>query len=329
MVAIVALIVCFIGWWPDLWRREIMSEALKLWEYPAARESYLIAGWRQWADAGSISSGLPEYLVERTKARLIGEIAADGFYLFQIPGAHHFLRPEIKLEDGYRKEIRPRRNEFFYTELNEKGVVIFLGEEPHLNIDGYAEAFFAAAKMLGVRRVGVLGGVYGSVPYDKDRTISCVYSMPHMKSEMEKYAVRFSNYEGGVSIGSYLADRAEHEGVEYFTFYGFVPAYDFSQSNAPVQGLRVEHDYRAWYEIMRRFNFMFELGIDLSELARQSDELVTSLEAKFDELKRKAPQLRLDDYLERLGEEYEELSFMPLDDVWARELNDILRDLEE
>ena len=306
-----------------------MSEVLKLWEQPNVSELYVIAGWRQWADAGAISSGLPEYLIGRTGAHKIGEISPDGFYLFQIPGAHHFLRPEIKLEDGYRKEMRPRRNEFFYTNQNGKGLVIFLGEEPHMNVDGYAEAFFAAAKSLGARRVAVLGGVYGSVPYDKDRTVSCVYSLRKMKDELEKYAVRFSNYEGGVSIGSYLADRAEREDVEYLTFYGFVPAYDFSHSGVQVQGLRIEHDYRSWYEIMRRLNFMFELGLDLSDLARQSDELGVSMEAKFDELKHKVPQLRLDDYLQKLNDEFEELSFMPLDDIWARELGDILRDLDE
>jgi hypothetical protein len=32
-----------------------------------------------------------------------------------------------------------------------------------------------------------------------------------------------------VSIGSYLEDRAEQVGQEYFAMYALVPAYDFSQ----------------------------------------------------------------------------------------------------
>ncbi len=306
-----------------------MSDVLKLWEQPVAEEMYLIAGWHQWADAGAISSGLPQYLIQRCQARKIGEISSEGFYLFQLPGAHHFLRPEIKLEDGYRTELRPRRNEFYYASFGNKGLVIFLGDEPHMNIDPYAEAFFAAAKQLGVKRVIGLGGVYNTVPYDKDRTVSCTYSPRSMKPELEKYAVRFSNYEGGVSIGSYLVDQAERSNIEYCTFYGFVPAYDFSQASIPIQGLRIEQDYRAWYELMRRFNFMFDLGFDLSDLARQSDELATSMDTKFEELKRKMPQLHLEQYLERMTQEYDELSFMPLDDVWERELRDILNNLEE
>lgn len=305
-----------------------MVDELRLWEKPVADEIYMIAGWRQWADAGAISSGLPKYLIERSSAKKIGEIKPDSFYLFQIPGAQHWLRPEIKLEDGYRKELRPRRNEFYFTHRYRKGLVLFLGEEPHMNIDEYATALFTAAKELGVKRIAVLGGVYASLPYEMERNISCSYSLRRLKPELEKYAVRFSNYEGGVSIGSYLVDQAEREGIEYFTFYGFVPAYDFAQSAIPVQGIRIENDFKAWYEIMRRLNFMFDLGFDLAELAQQSDELVSSMEAKLDELKRKMPQLRLDDYMAELAREFEEMPFMPLDDVWERELGDLFADSE-
>jgi len=61
---------------------------------------YMIAGWHEWADAGAVSSGLPQYLIDETRARKIGEIAPDGFYLFQIPGTHHLLRPVVQLEEG-------------------------------------------------------------------------------------------------------------------------------------------------------------------------------------------------------------------------------------
>ena len=65
-----------------------MDELVEIWEKPTAAEIYMITGWRQWADAGSISSALPEYLVELTAARKIGEIKPGPFYLFQIPGTH-------------------------------------------------------------------------------------------------------------------------------------------------------------------------------------------------------------------------------------------------
>ena len=56
---------------------ERMNHRVEYLETPAAEEIYLIAGWRQWADAGSISSGLPQYLIEQTQARHVASIRPE------------------------------------------------------------------------------------------------------------------------------------------------------------------------------------------------------------------------------------------------------------
>ena len=117
-----------------------MNDLFEIWEKPQAQKIIMLVGWRQWADAGSISSKLPEYLIEKTNAQKIGEIPTDDYYLFQIPGTHHLVRPLIKLEDGYRREFEEKRNEFFYAGDEEQGLVIFLGDEPHMNVGRYGRA---------------------------------------------------------------------------------------------------------------------------------------------------------------------------------------------
>lgn len=306
-----------------------MNDWVKLHAAPEEDEIYMIAGWEQWADAGSVSSGLPPYLINHTNALKIGEMDPDGFYLFQIPGTHHLLRPEVHFEDGYNKQITSRENDFYYARLGQKGLVLFTGEEPHMNADRYADGLFHAAKQLNVRRIAFVGGVYGTMPYDKDREVSCTFSLPRMKKELEEYAVRFSNYNGGATIGSYLVDRAESHDLEAFVFNAFVPAYDFSQAASSVQGVRIEHDYKAWYELMRRFNHMFGLGIDLSDLDRQAGELTVSIDAKIAELEKTLPQVNVRGYLQGLADEFEEKPFMPLDDVWERELGDLFDNLDD
>jgi proteasome assembly chaperone (PAC2) family protein len=305
-----------------------MDELVELSEIPVADEIYMIVGWHQWADAGAISSGLPEYLIELTAARKIGEIRPDGFYLFQVPGTHHLLRPEIKLEDGYRKELRTRKNEFYYTGDERKGLVIFLGEEPHQNEGRYADAFFDVVELLGVKRAVAVGGVYGAMPYDQDREVSCVYSMPWMKEELADYACQFSNYEGGSTIGTFFVDKAEQRDVEFVVFYGFVPSYDFSELSILLTGMRIENDYRAWYELMRRLNHMFGLKIDLSDLEQKTEELGASMDAQIDDLEQKAPRLKIREYLSELAAEFTERPFMPLGDVWERELRDLFDEEE-
>lgn len=305
-----------------------MDDLVELWEKPVAGK-YMIAGWHQWADAGDVSSGLPGYLIEKTQARKIGEIKPDGFYLFQIPGTHHLLRPVVKLNEGYIEELQQRRNEFFYADDDKKGFWIFLGEEPHHNEERYADAFLNAVEELGVRRVAVVAGVYGAMPYDKDREISCVYSLSGMQEELVKYAVKFSDYEGGATIGTYLADRAEQKGIELIIFYAFVPAYDLSELSMRLGGMRVEKDFKAWYDLMRRLNHMFELRIDLSDLEKRSDELISSMDSKVDELERAMPQLKVKEHIEKLTKDFTERPFMPLSDVWERELRDLFGDVED
>ncbi len=305
-----------------------MDERVHLREIPTSKEMIMIAGWHQWADAGSISSGLPAYLIDMLDARKIGEISRDRFFLFQIPGAHHLLRPEVHTTDGVVQEMRVIPTEVFYAELSGKGLIIFLGEEPHVNEEEYAAAFFDIVKALGVRRIVAVGGVYGAMPYSKDRDISCVFSLERMRAEMQEYAVRFSNYEGGTTIGSYLAYHAGQQDIEYIVLHGFVPAYDFGQVMLPAQSVRIEDDVKAWYDILRRIDFMFHLNMNLSELRIQSDELMSSMEEQMEELARQAPQLEVHSYLQKLDEEFTENPFMPLDDVWERELGDLLDDLE-
>jgi len=300
-----------------------MRDAFDLWEIPRAKEKYMLAGWHQWADAGSISSGLPQYLIEKLSAQRIGELDSDDYYLFQIPGTHHFLRPQIKLEEGYRQAMSTRNNEFYYSGDDEKGLVIFLGEEPHMRAERYANAFFDVVQALGVKRVVAVGGVYGAVPYDKDREVSCIYSIKELQDELTRYAVRFSDYEGGATICAYLADQAEQRGIEFVVFYGFVPAYDFSQISETVHGFSIENDFKAWYDLLKRVNHMFNLTLDLTELEGESERLFNSIETEIDRLEGETPDLNIREYIESLSEDFTEKRFIPLGDMWTRGLRDL------
>jgi hypothetical protein len=140
--------------------------------------------------------------------------------------------------------------------------------------------------------------------------------------------VHFSNYQGGVSIGTYLADSAEKAGIELVVFYAFVPAYDLSELSNTLQGIRIENDFKAWHDVMRRLNHMFQTGIDLSDLERRSGELLLSMHNKLDELERKAPKAGIREYIATIAGDFTEEPFMPLD-VWERGLGDLFKDADE
>jgi proteasome assembly chaperone (PAC2) family protein len=305
-----------------------MDDRYEISGIPQTRELFMVAGWHQWADAGGVSSSLPQYLIEQTGAVKVGEIKPDGFYLFQVPGTYDLLRPKIKLDEGYRKTLEARRNEFYYTGDESKGLLIFLGHEPHLAIREYAETFFDATEELGVRRIVVTAGVHGPVPYEKDRQISCVYSLPRIKDELRDYAVRFSDYEGGSSIGTYLVHVAEEREIEFIALYAMVPFYDLGQIAMRFTGIQVEEDFRAWYELLKRLKHMFGLSLDLAGLERKSRQLGAIIDAQIAEIDKKAPGLKIREQIEELTRDFEETTFAPLSEMWRRELKDILGDDE-
>jgi len=306
-----------------------MSDALELWEQPEIEEMYMLAGWRQWADAGSISSRLPLYIVQQTEASQIGQIRPDGFYIFQIPGTHDLVRPVVKFDQGFPESLSTRNNEFFYTEVDKRGLVIFMGDEPHMDVERYAEAFLEAARRLGVKRIISFGGVYGELPYDKERMVSAIYSLQQLKDELEVLEVNLSDYHGGASIGSYLCRRAADAGMEYVGLYAFVPTYDFAKVAQLSSTIRIENDFAAWLGAMRRVTHMLKINFDLSDLEAKSQQLIETMDGKVDEIDEAAPQLDVRDYMRRLSEEFDEKIFNPLDEVWEQELRRIFDEFDE
>lgn len=307
-----------------------MSDLIDLWEQPTADQLYMMVGWRQWADAGSISSGLPRYLTKITEARQIGTMHSDSFYLFQIPGTHDLVRPVVKFKEGFPEALDSNRNELFYVDgLGENGrigLILFLGDEPHLNIEQYSNALLGLAQELNVQRIVGLGGVYGELPYDKERMVSAIYSLPLLKDEVKSLAVNLSDYHGGASIGSYLCRRAGERDIEYVSFYAFVPTYDFSQISEIGNTIRLENDFMAWLGVLKRINYMLKLNLDLADLQEKCNHLLNVVDTKLDELDQSAPQMGVRDYMASLAETFDEVIFEPLGSVWEDELSRLFDD---
>lgn len=297
-----------------------MPEDIELTKIPEAEEIFMLAGWRQWADAGSVSSGLPEYLIQILKAKKIGSIRPDGFYLFQFPGTHDLVRPVVHFKEGYPVGLETPQNELYYSGNKKRGVVIFLGDEPHMDIDRYVNDLFTVARTLNVKRIIGFGGVYGEVPFDRERTISAIYSLPDMKDEIIKLSVTLSDYQGGASIESYICKRAAEQDINFAALYAFVPAYDFSNAEEIGNTIRLEDDYTAWLGILRRVQYLLKLDLNLGDLEEKSAELIEVVRSKIEEIDTMAPQVGLKDFVEKIRSEFIEVPFNPLDEVWEDEL---------
>jgi len=285
----------------------------------------MLVGWRQWADAGSLSSGLPKYLAQETNARKIGTIKPDGFYIFQFPGTHDLARPIVKFEEGYPVDLETPHNDIYYSEVDGNGIVYLIGDEPHMDVERYISTVLDLADDLGVQRIVGFGGVFAEVPYDKERTISSAYSLRSLKPELDKLSVNLSNYEGGAAIGSIMCKRAGERQIEYVSFYAFVPTYNLAQFASLENTIRLENDFKAWHGVMKRVNYFLKTRFDLSELQMKSQQLVDVLDDKVTELQSLSSS-SIQDYFDQLSEDFTEDVFDPLDDVWEDELNRLLGD---
>jgi proteasome assembly chaperone (PAC2) family protein len=235
----------------------------------------------------------------------------------------------VKVVDGVVEEVARKGNEFFHGETEGGGVVVFIGHEPHGNVELYAKAFFDVVEELGVRRVVGLAGVYAPVPYEEDRDLVCVYSLAGMREELRRYGFRFSEYSSGSTIGMYLAKEAQRRGIEFVRLTAMVPAYDLSKGEILARPLLIEYDHKAWHDVLVRVNSLCSLRLDLSELEERSRELVSDWDRTMTNLTDAVPELDVEGYMEEMRAEFAQKSYGTLDELWEEELAELFEDEEE
>ncbi len=286
------------------------------------KPTFMIAGFNQWANAGNVSSGIPEYLIEKLNARRVGHIRKDDFYIFQLPGSQFMFRSPVKYVEGYEEDYQEEPiNDFHYTEIGEKGLIIFIGTEPNQHEDVYVNTLLDAAKELGVKRIIVPAGVGGEVPFDRERRVSCTYSLKQMQEELENYALRFSNYGRNATIGMVINHYSKERGIESVRMSAQTPSYQIP--------LTTPSDKRAMYDILRRIRYMFGINLDLSDLEKESKQQISDFESGLKRLYIGNPELepQISTYMEQIGKEFVELRFeepTKIPDVFLKEFNDPL-----
>ena len=280
----------------------------------------MIAGFNQWANAGNVSSGIPEYLIEKLNARKVGYIRKDDFYIFQLPGSSFMFRPPVKYAEGYEEDYQEEPiNDFHYTEIGGKGVIIFIGTEPNQHEDVYVNTLLDGAKELGVKRIIVPAGVGGEVPFDKERLVSCTYSLKQLKEELKNYALTFSNYNRNATIGMVINHYSKERGIESVRMSARTPSYQIP--------LTISSDKRAMYDILRRIRYMFGINLDLSDLEKESKQQISDVENELKRLSMGNPELetQIATYMEQIGDRFQELRFeepIKIPDIFLKEFKD-------
>jgi len=247
-----------------------MSGALRLNETVQLRNASLIVGLSGWGNAGEVSTFSVTYLIEKLKASQLGEIASEKFYDYQLQ------RPQVSVEGGLLRGYWPLQNRFFYWRGKERGLLLLLGAEPHLDWPGYAQAVLEATETVGARRIYTIGGYIIGIPHTGEPLITGSTNNPECIPELRRANVELTDYKGPTSVYSEILWQGKARGFDVVSLWGAVPLY--------VQG----SNPKVALHILRKLAMMIDIELDLKDMEQKAEALDAQLAAEAEQ----NPELR-------------------------------------
>lgn len=280
------------------------AEKLRILEEPNLHKPRILLGLSGWMDGGDVSTGSIKYLVEKLSARRIAEIDPEGFYIYNIPGSMEIsalFRPHTRIRAGLVTSYENPENIFYADEQHD--LILFLGKEPNLAWQTYAECIFSLCRRFDAGELYFIGSVAGLVPHTRQPRISCSVSDLDLRKKFEAYKVKFAHYEGPASLTTYLLTRAAEMQMEMATFVAEIPAY--------VQG----YNPKCIDTVLRWLSGVLDLNLKFDELRTVGEEF----EKRLSEIVEKQPELA--EKVQKLEEDYD-------NEVFNREMSDLKNWLE-
>jgi proteasome assembly chaperone (PAC2) family protein len=274
-----------------------IQDNVKFYSKPALKNPYIICGLSGSFNAGDVSLGGVNYLIRQFNGVKFAEMPASHYHVYQIPGVES-LRPVFKMQDGLIVESILPVNQFYYATNtgSEHDLILFLGYEPSLNWEEYAETVAGLANDFGASRLYTFCGLLDRTPYTREPLISCTCTDIKVKQEMEKYNVTFSTREGMASFGQMLIYACKKKGLEGVNFTVRVPCY-------PEFNVLLGDSPKSLKTILVRLKDLTRFDISFDEL----DKITKEMEGKLDFIRRQNPDFNT--FIEELEKKYVEMPY--------------------
>ena len=268
---------------------------------PKLRRPYIICGVDGSLNAGNVSVGGIQYLIRHFNATKFAEITTSRYHLYNMPGDQG-LRPIFKMDDGLIVETYFPKDEFYYATSPGSGhdLVFFLGTEPNLYWEEYADTLVSLAGDLGASRLYAFGAILDRSPYTREPRITCTCTSARVKEEMAKYKISFSSREGAATLNQVLLYACQKKGLDGVALTARAPFY-------PEFNLAIEYSPRSIKEVLSRLNDLIHLGLNFGEL----DDGIRENQSKLDSFRQQNAQFNT--YIEELEKAYAETPYETLD----------------
>ena len=264
------------------------SDKLRIYERPKLHDPRLLLGFSGWMDGGDVSTGTIKSLIDKLDAQKLADMNPEGFYIYSFPGSMEItalFRPHTRIKNGLVRSYEVPTNAFFYSEQN--NLILFLGKEPNLQWEEFADCIFSLCAEFNVKSIYFIGSVAGLVPHTREPRIFCSVSDAKLKEALQRFGVKFTDYEGPASIVTYLTANCSKRGLSMTSLVATTPAY--------VQG----ENPKCIETVTRRLAGILGLQIDLDDLRTISDEF----EKKLSDAVQEQPELASN--ISKLEEDYD------------------------
>ncbi|MHB8900737.1 MAG: PAC2 family protein [Thermoguttaceae bacterium] len=205
---------------------ESIANLLRIDTLPALQGGTLVLAFSGWMDGGDVSTGTVERLVDLLGARPFADIDPEPFYIYNFPGPMEvasMFRPHVEISAGLVQKIRMPQNRFWCYEPG--NLILFVGKEPNLHWRDFGRCIFELAVRAGVQRILFVGSFGGSVPHTREPRLFVSCTDAQILTELERFGLRLSEYEGPGSFTSYLMASAASEGIAMASLMAEIPGY--------------------------------------------------------------------------------------------------------
>jgi proteasome assembly chaperone (PAC2) family protein len=193
---------------------------------PQLENATLLLALTGWMDGGDVSTGSVRAVMGRREVRQIARVEPDDFYIYNFPGSMEvaaLFRPHVTYEEGVVAAFDLPANVFWADEA--ANLVFFVGKEPNLRWQAFADCIFSLVQRIGVSRIIFMGSFGGSVPHTREPRLFGSVSEPGLRSLLKQHGLKPSEYEGPGSFATMLLHDAKRRGVEMLSLVAEIPSY--------------------------------------------------------------------------------------------------------
>lgn len=248
----------------------------KIYARPKLRNPILVASWPGIGNIGLITV---DYLKQQVGARLLGEIEPW----------HFFYPRKVIIKSGILQEMKFPSSRFYYQRLDERDLIIFIGEEqPYEGLKRYAEGKKAydmanlvldVAMKFGCERIYSSGAAVSLIHHNARPRVWAVPNSGSLIEEIKTYqnTVLMSDIhnrkgQGAITgLNGLLLGVARERGLDAVCIMGEIPVY--------LQGMFLPYP-KGSRSVLEFLSDVLGIKLDFASL----DAWATKIEKKIDEL---------------------------------------------